>query len=223
MTFAAGLAAVLVLTAGAAAAGSRVPVDPNAPPWIAIAKVQTNTGTRCTGVLIAPSVVLTAAHCLYNRRTQALLRPLSLHVLFGFERDRYRQHLRVAEVTLGPGFVPGLQRPQPGDWARLDLAGTATAAPLPRYDGPVKAGLAVALAGYNRDRSQLLLADRDCRVDSVERLAGGARYLLHDCAATYGTSGAPLLAKEHGHWAWVAINLAAGRKENLALVPAPTR
>jgi protease YdgD len=213
-------AALVALAAGAGIAGTRVPVDPNAAPWNAIAKVQTNTGTRCTGVLVAPSVVLTAAHCLYNPRTRALLRPQSLHVLVGFERDHYRRHLRVADVTLGPGFAPGWRRPQPSDWARLDLAGSVPNAPLPRYDGPLAAGLAVTLAGYNRDRSQLLLADRDCHIHSVKTLPGGARYLLHDCAATYGTSGAPLLAQQHGHWTWVAINLAAGRTENLALAPA---
>ena len=71
-------ALTLVILAAAAARASaqgadrRVPVDPDAPPWDAIAKVQTNIGVHCTGVLIAPSVVLTAAHCLYNPRTRAL-------------------------------------------------------------------------------------------------------------------------------------------------------
>jgi len=73
-------------------AGARLTVDPNTPPWDAVAKVQTNTGTRCTGALIAPAVVLTAAHCLYNRPTRALLRPVSLHVLLGYQRSAYRWH-----------------------------------------------------------------------------------------------------------------------------------
>jgi hypothetical protein len=106
---------VVIAAAGPATAATRVPVDPNPPPWNAVTKVQTNIGTRCTGVLIAPSVVLTATHCLYNPRTRALLQPVSLHVLFGFERDNYRQHLLVARYQLGPGFMPGLRQPQPGD------------------------------------------------------------------------------------------------------------
>ena len=79
-----------IIAASAGAADPRLTVDPNNPPWNAIAKVQTNIGVRCTGALIAPAMVLTAAHCLYNRRTRALLQPVSLHVLLGYERGAYR-------------------------------------------------------------------------------------------------------------------------------------
>ena len=65
----------------------RVAVDPGQPPWDAIAKVRTNIGTRCTGALTTPSTVITAAHCLYNRRTRALLQAGSLHVLLGYNQD----------------------------------------------------------------------------------------------------------------------------------------
>src|SRR6185503_15448716 len=108
--------------AGASAADRRAEVDPNTPPWNAIAKVQTNTGVRCTGVLIAPAVVLTAAHCLYNRRTRAMLQPVSLHVLFGYERAGYRWHRLVTRVAVGDGFDGSKRQAQASDWAKLDLA-----------------------------------------------------------------------------------------------------
>src|SRR5262245_16759387 len=82
----------------------RIPVDPNTAPWNAVAKVQSNTGVHCGGALIAPSVVLTAAHCVYNRRTRALLQPVSLHVLFGYQRETYRWHRRVTGLTVGSGY-----------------------------------------------------------------------------------------------------------------------
>lgn len=90
MRLAAALALACLAAAGASAADRRVVVDPNAPPWSAVAKVQTNIGVHCTGVLVAPAVVLTAAHCLYNPRTRALSQRVSLHVLFGYERGGYR-------------------------------------------------------------------------------------------------------------------------------------
>jgi protease YdgD len=206
-----------IFATAAQGADRRVPVDPNAPPWNAIAKVQTNIGAHCSGALIAPSVVLTAAHCLYNPRTRALLQPVSLHVLFGFERDEYRWHRRVARIAVGPDFDGARGPAQPGDWARLELTETVPVTPLPLFEGGVASGIAVALAGYNQDRAQLLMADLDCRILRVAALPRGAAFVFHDCAATRGTSGAPLLTRHEGGWAVIALNIAASRAENLAL------
>lgn len=56
------IAADLPLLPGIGPDDRRVAVDPARPPWDAIAKVQSEIGNRCTGALIAPDVVLTAAH-----------------------------------------------------------------------------------------------------------------------------------------------------------------
>lgn len=196
----------------------RVVVDVDQPPWDAIAKVQTTIGSRCTGVLVAPAVVLTAAHCLYNPRTRGMLQPVSLHVLLGFQRDNYRWHRLVARYSVGPGFDGKKSAPRTSDWARIELAEPVPAAlkPLPVAAQLAYSGLPIMLAGYNQDRSQLLMADKDCHVGIITPQGGGT-LLLHDCSATRGTSGGPLLAREGTGWAVVGINIGGGDLANLAL------
>ena len=214
MRLLAALALAVILPQMAHSADRRVTVDPNQPPWNAIAKVQTNIGGRCTGVLVAPAVVLTAAHCLYNRVTGRMLQPVSLHVLFGYERAGYRWHRLATRVSVGPGFDGRKPQAQVSDWARLDLAEPVPVPPLPLYAGSLEPGMAVALGGYNQDKAQLLMADTACHV----RQTVGA-FVTHDCAGTRGTSGGPLLARQNDGWAVAGINIAAGPDSNLALRP----
>lgn len=224
-------AAALVLAAGGPGAAQdaphypgirpsdhRVVVDPAEPPWNAVVKVQTNIGSRCTGVLIAPAIVLTAAHCLYNRLTHALLQPVSLHVLVGYQRGGFRWHRLVTHYTTGSGFDGGRPPPQTADWARIELAEAIPEAvsPLPIAREPPASGMAIALAGYNQDRAQLLMADPHCHVGIVTPRPGGT-LLLHDCSATRGTSGGPLLTHVDGGWAVIGINVGAGDLANVAL------
>jgi protease YdgD len=213
-----GAVAFLALACAVSPAHSadrRVPVDPNEPPWNAVAKVQTNIGMHCSGALIAPAVVVTAAHCLYNPRTHAFLLPLSVHVLLGYERGSYRWHRLVTRIVLGTP-VAGEPWRRETDWARLELAEPVATSPLPLASS-VAEGSAVELAGYNQDYAQVLMADLDCRVLQVTDAANGAMIVSHNCSATWGTSGAPLLTRRDGGWVIVGINVAAGPSSNFAV------
>ena len=220
MRLATGLALLLLAGAPADAADRRVTVDPNQPPWNAVAKVQTNIGTKCSGVLIGPAAVLTAAHCLFNRRTGAMLQPLSLHVLFGYQRGQYRWHRLVKSYITRPDFDWLWRFPQITDWARLELAEPVPIPPLPIATKHPPPGMAVTIAGYNQDKAQLLMADPDCHLRGVFGYADGSTWLNHDCAGILGTSGGPLLIRQQsGEWVVVGIAIAAGQGYNVGLLP----
>jgi protease YdgD len=211
-------AAELPLLPGIGIVDRRVAVDPRQQPWEAIAKVQTNIGTHCTGALITPSTVLTAAHCLYNRRTRALLQAGSLHVLLGYNRGDYRWHRLIARYTVGQGFDGSKGGLQGSDWARLEMDGAIPnlIAPLPVATALPPSGATIAMAGYNQDRAQILMADLSCHITGTV-MAAGKPFIAHDCDATRGTSGGSLLMRQGSGWAVIGINIGVVRGANLAL------
>src|SRR3954454_3075490 len=90
------------LLPGVGPADPRVPVDAGQAPWRALGRGQTELGARCTGFLIEPRTVLTAAHCLYVKTTGAYVQPGSVHFLLGYDRGRYAGHGRVVAFRIGP-------------------------------------------------------------------------------------------------------------------------
>ncbi len=202
------------LLPGVGAGDRRVPVVETEAPWRSLVRVQTNLGGRCTGALVAPARVVTAAHCLFNARTRRFLPESSLHVLFGYARGTYSRHVLVSAVATDPAYDPAAPRPVlSADWALLTLAGPAPAGvpPLALSTAPPAVGTAVMLGGYSQDRAQILMADRDCRI-----LGMAAGLLAHDCDATRGTSGGPLLVREGDgrgdDWAVAGVGVAAARE-----------
>ena len=171
----------------------RVAVDARAMPWAALGRVQTELGGRCTGVLIAPDRVLTAAHCLVNLATGSLIQPGSVHFLQGFSRGSYTGHARVAALTVGAGWDPARRAPFGADWAVLALATRIAGPVVPLWQGEITVGAPLLLGGYQQDRPEVLLADTRCALLGGGRDTSGLPLLLHGCAATRGASGAPLL------------------------------
>ena len=161
-------------------------------PWSAIGRINRAGVAHCTGTLIAANQVLTTAHCLYDWQRRRWPPPSSLHFLAGYSRDTYLAHRRGSELVLAPGYRP-TREPDlsvaADDVAILVLDAAVDIRPLPLAGGD---GIAerVVQAGYSQDRAHILSIDEGCRI--VGPTLGG-RLLLHDCDATRGDSGSPLL------------------------------
>ncbi len=167
-------------------------------PWSSIGKLFNSVGGACTAVVIAPDRVLTAAHCLYSFRTQRWLRADAIHFLLGYSRGNYSLHVRVARISIGPGYNPTDEvHTAASDWAILSLDAPlpARVRPLPVTDVLPRAGSPIAIGGFAQDRAYLMTADTHCRLGPT--LASG-KLLSHDCAIQHGDSGAPLLVLADG-------------------------
>lgn len=197
----------------------RVAVDADRVPWRAVVRVQTELGVHCSGVLIGASLALTAAHCLESPFTHRPVAPSSVHVLSGYRLGRYAGHAVALSLRIAAGYDAAQGLPseaaanEGADWAVLRLSAPlgALGRTLPLAATPVGIGTRVVLGGYDADRIEQMVADLNCVVTGWATDAAARPLIMHDCSATSGSSGAPLLARVGGEWKVVGLEVAARR------------
>ena len=193
----------------AGARDSRVRVDMRDMPWAAVARLQIPGESRCTAVLIAPQVAVTAAHCVYGRRLGRFVPPGAINALFGYDGGRYARHAVVATYAVMPGFNPQGQYGGGADLALLRFAQPVGERVVPLAPD-AQPGAPVMLGGYGQDRQEVVLADTLCTARGLSQGQDGRPMLVHDCQGTRGTSGGPVFTRlVDGSWALVGVQVAS--------------
>lgn len=165
-----------------------------ATPWKAVGRLDSSSG-YCTATLIAPDLVLSAAHCTFDAQGKPLS-PKALTFLAGFRSGHIEAERSVVQIARPDGYAP-----KGSDW----VTRIANDAVLLRLSSPIAPHVIapfaiephalssgeVSVVSYGRGRDSLPSLEQTCAV--LQNYRG---MMTMNCNTTFGSSGAPVFRRD---------------------------
>jgi V8-like Glu-specific endopeptidase len=186
-------------------ADDRVEIDPTVPPWSMIGFLDLSESS-CTGVLIGPATVLTAAHCIAD---EGVITTPPVEFLAGYDQGDAVARSAAIGYHVPAGWLAGqeagmdfafvyLADPIGDELGWMDVTGLSEQE-LAAYgagEGPD-----ILQAGYSYDRQEVMTGNLDCPFVEL----GPDSTLVHQCDTLQGDSGSPLFIEGDGRYRIIGI------------------